>query len=63
MTASRLTCPDPRDTIFDTRIEWVNPHAYVQVDVKDDNGKVTTHAFASLSPSALARRERTLAGR
>ena|SRR5579863_7728649 len=38
------------------KVEWVNPHAYVWVDVKDENGKVTTYAFESLSPNALARR-------
>jgi hypothetical protein len=36
-------------------VKWVNPHAYVYVDVKDDTGKVTTWAFESLSPNALAR--------
>ena len=35
------------------KVAWVNPHAYVYVDVKDDNGKVTTWAFESLSPNAL----------
>jgi len=37
------------------RVAWVNPHAYVYVDAKDDDGKVTTWAFESLSPNALAR--------
>ena len=37
------------------KLEWVNPHAYFWVDVKDDNGKITTWAFESLSPNALAR--------
>ena len=37
------------------RVAWVNPHAYVYIDVKEDNGKVTTWAFESLSPNALAR--------
>jgi hypothetical protein len=37
------------------KLEWVNPHAYFWVDVKDENGKVTTWAFESLSPNALAR--------
>jgi len=38
-----------------TKLAWVNPHAYVYVDVKDENGKVTSWAFESLSPNALAR--------
>jgi Family of unknown function (DUF6152) len=37
------------------KVAWVNPHAYVYIDVTDDNGKVTTWAFESLSPNALAR--------
>jgi len=37
------------------RVAWVNPHAYIYIDVKDTNGKVTTWAFESLSPNALAR--------
>lgn len=37
------------------KVAWVNPHAYVYIDVMDDNGKVTTWAFESLSPNALAR--------
>jgi len=37
------------------RLAWVNPHAYIFVDVKDENGKVTTWAFETLSPNALAR--------
>ena len=36
-------------------LKWVNPHAYVYVDVKDASGKVTTWAFESLSPNALSR--------
>jgi hypothetical protein len=37
------------------KLAWVNPHAYVWVEVKDESGKVTTYAFESLSPNALAR--------
>jgi hypothetical protein len=37
------------------KLAWVNPHAYVYVDVKDETGKVATWAFESLSPNALAR--------
>ena len=37
------------------KVAWVNPHAYVYIDVKEDNGKITTWAFESLSPNALAR--------
>ena len=37
------------------KVAWVNPHAYVWVDVKDENGKVVTYAFESLSPNALMR--------
>jgi DNA/RNA endonuclease YhcR with UshA esterase domain len=37
------------------KVAWVNPHAYVYIDVKENSGKVTTWAFESLSPNALAR--------
>lgn len=37
------------------KVAWVNPHAYIYIDVTDDNGKITTWAFESLSPNALAR--------
>ena len=37
------------------KLEWVNPHAYFWVDVQAENGKITTWAFESLSPNALAR--------
>lgn len=37
------------------KVAWVNPHAYVYIEVKDESGKVTTWAFESLSPNALAR--------
>jgi hypothetical protein len=37
------------------KVAWVNPHAYVWVEVKDENGKIITYAFESLSPNALMR--------
>jgi hypothetical protein len=37
------------------KVAWVNPHAYVYIDVKDEQGKVATWAFETLSPNALAR--------
>ena len=37
------------------KVSWVNPHAYLFIDVKGDAGKVTTWAFELLSPNALAR--------
>jgi tRNA(Ile2) C34 agmatinyltransferase TiaS len=36
-------------------LDWVNPHAYVFVDAKDESGKPVTWAFECLSPNALAR--------
>jgi hypothetical protein len=35
------------------KVAWVNPHAYVYVEVAGEGGKVTTWAFESLSPNAL----------
>jgi len=38
-----------------TKVEWVNPHVYVYLDVKDASGKVTNWALSSLSPGAARR--------
>jgi uncharacterized protein DUF6152 len=37
------------------KIDWINPHIYVFVDVKDDAGKVTTWTFETLPPAMLRR--------
>ena len=37
------------------RVAWVNPHAYIYINVKDDKGKIAIWAFELLSPNALAR--------
>jgi hypothetical protein len=36
--------------------EWINPHAWVYIDVKDDAGKITTWAIECGAPNALLRR-------
>ena len=33
-----------------SKVDWVNPHIFVYVDVKDDVGKTTTWALQSLPP-------------
>ena len=38
------------------KLAWVNPHAYVYVDVKDASGKVTTWAFEFSSTKTAATR-------
>lgn len=38
-----------------SKVEWINPHIYVHLDVKEGNGTVTTWALASL-PTAMMRR-------
>src|SRR6266700_2392349 len=38
-----------------TKVEWVNPHVYVFVDVKDQSGKVTPWSLSSLGPAAARR--------
>jgi|ERR1700722_5490082 hypothetical protein len=38
-----------------TRIEWTNPHINFYVDVKDDNGNITTWGFQSGPPNMLHR--------
>lgn len=39
-----------------TKLEWVNPHAWIYIDVKDEKGKVTNWAIETGAPNALARR-------
>jgi len=38
-----------------SKVEWVNPHIYIHVDVKGDDGAVTTWALGTV-PTAMARR-------
>ena len=38
-----------------TMLEWVNPHAWIYVDVKDESGKVTNWACELGSPNLLMR--------
>jgi hypothetical protein len=37
------------------KVDWINPHVYVYVDVADDNGVVTTWRLESL-PTAMLRK-------
>jgi hypothetical protein len=39
-----------------TKMEWVNPHGWVYVDVKGDDGKVVSWAVETGGPNALIRR-------
>jgi hypothetical protein len=38
-----------------TKVEWTNPHAYVYIDVSDENGKVVNWAFEGYPPNTLKR--------
>ena len=38
-----------------TKVDWVNPHSWIYVDVKDLDGKVTNWHFELGSPNALFR--------
>jgi len=38
-----------------TKVEWMNPHAYFYLDVKDESGKVTNWAFELGNLSTLMR--------
>ena len=33
-----------------SRVDWVNPHIFIYIDVKDDSGKATTWMLQSLPP-------------
>jgi len=39
-----------------SRVEWTNPHIWFYVDVKDENGTVTTWGFSAAPPGMLMRR-------
>lgn len=38
-----------------TKVEWLNPHMWFYVDVKDETGKVTNWGFELGSPNGLIR--------
>jgi hypothetical protein len=38
-----------------TKVDWVNPHAYIYVDVKNPDGTVTNWALETGAPNALYR--------
>ena len=39
-----------------SKMEWVNPHGWIYVDVKAPDGKITTWAVEAGAPNALLRR-------
>ena len=39
-----------------SRIEWINPHTWIHVDVKETDGKVVKWMIEGGSPNALIRR-------
>ncbi len=39
-----------------TKVEWTNPHGWIYIDVKDDDGKVTNWAVEFGAPNVLLRR-------
>ena len=42
-------------TGFVTKLDWINPHAYVHVDVTDESGKVRNYRIEMGPPYALVR--------
>ena len=38
-----------------SKIEWINPHAYLYVDVSDQTGKLTTWSLETFPPATLRR--------
>jgi hypothetical protein len=38
------------------KVEWMNPHIWFYVDVRDESGKVTTWGFSGGPPGMLMRR-------
>ena len=39
-----------------TKMEWVNPHAWIHIDVMGEDGKVTPWMIEAAAPNALLRR-------
>jgi hypothetical protein len=39
-----------------TKMEWINPHAWMHIDVKDDDSKVTSWMIEAGTPNTLFRR-------
>ena len=39
-----------------TKVEWINPHAWMHIDVKDDQGQVTKWSIELAAPNAMIRR-------
>jgi len=39
-----------------TKMDWVNPHAWIYVDVKGPDGKVTSWMIEAAAPNAMIRR-------
>jgi hypothetical protein len=42
-----------------TRVEWINPHAWIHLDVPDENGTVVKWMVEAGSPNTLVRRGMT----
>ena len=38
------------------RTEWINPHSWIHIDVKDESGNVVTWAIECGAPNSLMRR-------
>jgi len=38
-----------------TRVEWMNPHVYIWLDVPDDRGRMTNWTVESVAPNYLLR--------
>lgn len=39
-----------------SKMEWINPHAWIHIDVKAEDGKVTTWMIEAAAPNSLLRR-------
>lgn len=39
-----------------TKVEWANPHVWFYIDIKGDDGKVTSWGFSTAPPGSLMRR-------
>jgi Family of unknown function (DUF6152) len=38
-----------------SKVEWTNPHMWIYIDVKDENGRLTTWAIEGSTPNSMIR--------
>lgn len=45
-----------RNILENTRMEWINPHAWLHIDVENEDGTTTAWMIEGATPNTLFRR-------